>query len=383
MVKQQCDDDDATRGTESDREQTRDARPKAQQRSGPAPIAATVAQLSGFDEVIDVRSEGEYAEDHIPGALNCPVLDNAERVLVGTIYKQRSSFDAKKIGAALVSANISRHLRERFAERPREWRPLVYCWRGGGRSGALAHVLAQVGWRVGQLEGGYKAYRRAVMADLETLPHAFQWRVVCGMTGTGKSRLLRALADRGQQVLDLEALAAHRGSILGNLPDEPQPTQKMFDSLVRHALARFDRDRPVFVEAESRKIGRLRVPEALIEAMWRSECLVLDAPIEVRVALLQSEYAHYVAQPDVLIAQIECLTALHGRETISGWQALSREGNSAACVEALLVRHYDPAYTRSTLEHYPALAHAPHFEIRDAGEAAFTRLAAEVADHTR
>ncbi|MDB5901652.1 MAG: tRNA 2-selenouridine(34) synthase MnmH [Betaproteobacteria bacterium] len=383
MVKQQCDEDDATRGTESDREQTRDARPKAQQRSGPAPIAATVAQLSGFDEVIDVRSEGEYAEDHIPGALNCPVLDNAERVLVGTIYKQRSSFDAKKIGAALVSANISRHLRERFAERPREWRPLVYCWRGGGRSGALAHVLAQVGWRVGQLEGGYKAYRRAVMADLETLPHAFQWRVVCGMTGTGKSRLLRALADRGEQVLDLEALAAHRGSILGNLPDEPQPTQKMFDSLVRHVLARFDRDRPVFVEAESRKIGRLRVPEALIEAMWRSECLVLDAPIEVRVALLQSEYAHYVAQPDVLIAQIECLTALHGRETISRWQALSREGNSAACVEALLVRHYDPAYTRSTLEHYPALAHAPHFEMRDTGEAAFTRLAAEVAEHTR
>jgi tRNA 2-selenouridine synthase len=358
MVKQQCDEDDATRGTESDREQTRDARPKAQQRSGPAPIAATVAQLSGFDEVIDVRSEGEYAEDHIPGAVNCPVLDNAERVLVGTIYKQRSSFDAKKIGAALVSANISRHLRERFAERPREWRPLVYCWRGGGRSGALAHVLAQVGWRVGQLEGGYKAYRRAVMADLETLPHAFQWRVVCGMTGTGKSRLLRALADRGEQVLDLEALAAHRGSILGNLPDEPQPTQKMFDSLVRHALARFDRDRPVFVEAESRKIGRLRVPEALIEAMWRSECLVLDAPIEF-------------------------LTALHGRETISRWQALSRAGDSAACVEALLVRHYDPAYTRSTLEHYPALAHAPHFEMRDAGEAAFTRLAAEVAEHTR
>jgi tRNA 2-selenouridine synthase len=343
----------------------------------------TVAQLSGFDEVIDVRSEGEYAEDHVPGALNCPVLDNAERVLVGTIYKQRSSFDAKKIGAALVSANISRHLRERFAERPREWRPLVYCWRGGGRSGALAHVLAQVGWRVGQLEGGYKAYRRAVMADLDVLPHAFRWRVVCGMTGTGKSRLLRALAAGGAQVLDLEALAAHRGSILGNLPDEPQPTQKMFDSLVRHELARFDRSRPVFVEAESRKIGRLRVPEALIAAMWGSECVVLDAPVDVRIALLQSEYAHYIAQPETLIAQIECLTALHGRETIARWQALSREGNSAACVEELLVRHYDPAYTRSTLEHYPALEHAPRFGIRDASDAAFTRLAAQVAEHAR
>jgi tRNA 2-selenouridine synthase len=381
MVKQQCDEDDATRNHESDRDRTRDARPKAQQRSGPAPIPVNVAQLLDFDEVIDVRSEAEYAEDHIPGALNCPVLDNAERVLVGTIYKQRSSFDAKKIGAALVSANISRHLHERFQDRPREWKPLVYCWRGGGRSGALAHVLAQVGWRAGQLEGGYKAYRRAVMTDLERLPRDFRWRVVCGMTGTGKSRLLRALALRGAQVLDLEALAAHRGSILGNLPDEPQPTQKMFDSLVRHALARFDPDRPVFVEAESKKIGRLRVPEALIDSMWSSECLVLDAPIEVRVALLQSEYAHYIADPEALVAQIECLTALHGRETISRWQALSREGNSAAC-EELLVRHYDPAYTRSTLEHYPALAHAPRFEVRDASDAAFTRLAAEVAEHT-
>src|SRR3954466_3930638 len=144
----------------------RDERPQTFNRGGRAPTAVNVAQLSGFDEVIDVRSEGEYAEDHIPGAINCPVLDNAERAQVGTIYKQSSSFDAKKIGAALVSANIARHLRERFADRPREWRPLVYCWRGGGRSSALAHVLAEIGWRVGRLEGGYKAYRKQVIADL-------------------------------------------------------------------------------------------------------------------------------------------------------------------------------------------------------------------------
>ncbi|MDB5863659.1 MAG: tRNA 2-selenouridine(34) synthase MnmH [Betaproteobacteria bacterium] len=378
MVKQQGSEDAATRNDESD--ETRDTRPKAPQRSGPAPITVTVAQLSEFDEVIDVRSEGEYFDDHIPGALSCPVLDDAERALVGTIYKQSSSFDAKKIGAALVSANISRHLRERFQDRPREWRPLVYCWRGGGRSGSLANVLAQIGWRVGQLEGGYKSYRRAVMADLAQLPHQFSWRVVCGMTGTGKSRLLRALDAAGAQVLDLEALAAHRGSILGNLPGEPQPSQKMFDSLVWHELRRFDRSRPVLVEAESKKIGRLRVPEALIEAMWRSECLVLDAPIDVRVALLKSEYTHYIAEPQALIAQIECLTPLHGRETIDRWQALAREGKSDAFVEELLVRHYDPAYTRSTLKHYPALEHAPRFAMHDAGDAAFASLAAEVIE---
>ncbi|HEV7390339.1 MAG TPA: tRNA 2-selenouridine(34) synthase MnmH, partial [Burkholderiales bacterium] len=254
-----------------------------QTRSGRAPIQATVAQLSEFDEVIDVRSESEYGEDHVPGALNCPVLDNSERALVGTLYKQTSSFDAKKLGASLVSANIARHLREQFHDRPRDWRPLVYCWRGGGRSDALAHVLAQIGWRVGRLEGGYKAYRHAVVADLDVLPRRFTWRVVCGMTGTGKSRTLRALGAAGAQVLDLEALAAHRGSVLGNMPYEPQPTQKMFDSLVWNELRGFDPDRPVFVESESKKIGRLRVVDALIDAMWASECLVLEAPVSVRV----------------------------------------------------------------------------------------------------
>ena len=353
-------------------------RPAAAQRPRNAPIAVTVPQLTEFDEVIDVRSEGEFGEDHIPGAINCPVLDNAERALVGTIYKQQSAFDAKKIGAALVSANIARHLRERFQDRPRDWRPLVYCWRGGGRSGSLAQVLAQIGWRVGQLDGGYKAYRRAVVADLEELPKRHRWRVVCGMTGSGKSRLLRALDARGAQVLDLEALAAHRGSVLGNMPDEPQPTQKMFDSLLWSALRGFDVTRPVFVEAESKKIGRLRVPDALIEAMWASPCVVLEAPLATRVELLKAEYAHYIAEPERLGAQIECLAALHGRETIARWQHLAREGRIDDFVEEMLVRHYDPAYTRSTLKHYPALDRAPRYMLRDAADASFARLAQDV-----
>ena len=329
--------------------------------------------------MIDVRSESEFDEDHIPGALNCPVLDNNERALVGTIYKQTSSFDAKKTGAALVSANIARHLRERLSDRPREWRPLVYCWRGGGRSDALAHVLAQIGWRVGRLEGGYKAYRRVVVAELETLPQRFDWRVVCGMTGTGKSRTLRALAAAGSQVLDLEALAAHRGSVLGNMPDEPQPTQKMFDSLVWSKLTRLDPARPVFVEAESKKIGRLRVADALIEAMWNSDCLVLDAPLRVRVALLKAEYAHYIAEPDRLAAQLECLKALHGNDTIARWQLMARE-DADKLVEELLMRHYDPAYTRSTLKHYPALERAPRYALRDASESEFERVAAAIVE---
>ncbi len=357
--------------------------PRSQHTAYRGPATATVAQLSEFDEIIDVRSEDEYAEDHILGAINCPVLDNQQRAQVGTLHKQASAFEAKKVGAALVSLNIARHLRERFHDRPRNWRPLIYCWRGGNRSGALAHVLHQIGWRAAQLEGGYKSYRRSVVADLATLPQKFRWRVICGLTGTGKSRLLRALLAGGAQVLDLEALAAHRGSVLGDLPDAPQPSQKMFDSLAWDGLRRFSAQRPVFVEAESKKIGNLRVPEALIAAMWESPSIRLEAPVPVRTALLKEEYAHFLRDPAVLIKKLECLAALYGHSTIERWKQLALENKWEELIEELLIRHYDPAYTRSTLKHYPALAHAPTLRLDTADDARFDRLAAECLAHAR
>lgn len=339
------------------------------------PALVTVAQLSGFDEIIDARSEGEFAEDHVPGAINCPVLDNDERARVGTIYKQRSSFEAKKIGAALVSANIARHLQERFLDRPREWRPLVYCWRGGSRSDAFAHVLHQVGWRAGRIDGGYRAYRRAVVDQLVELPGRFRWRVICGLTGAGKSRLLRALQEAGGQTLDLEALAAHRGSVLGNLPGAPQPPQKLFESRVWNALNGFDASRPVYVEAESRKIGALRVPEALIGQMWAAECLVLESPVEARVELLKQEYAHFFGQVEDLNTKLECLTPLHGHAVIEQWKALARAGDWNGLTADLLTRHYDPAYTRAIVKHYPALDRAPRLSLEHADEGEFSALA--------
>lgn len=343
---------------------------------GPANV--TVAQLPEFDELIDVRSESEFAEDHIPGAVNCPVLDDAERARVGTLYKQVSPFDAKKIGASLVSANIARHIQTGFLDRPRTWRPLLYCWRGGERSGAFAHVLAQVGWHVGRLDGGYKAYRRAVVADLSALPRQFSWRVVCGLTGTGKSRLLRALHDAGSQVLDLEALAAHRGSVLGSLPEKAQPPQKLFESRIWSALHRFDARRPVYVEAESKKVGELRVPEALIESMWSSECVVIEAPVAVRVALLKEEYAHFLEQPENLIEKLERLTSLHGRAVIDRWRELALARQWDELTADLLLRHYDPAYTRAITRHYPALQHARTVEVEQVSEAHFRDLARRV-----
>ncbi len=338
-------------------------------------VDVTVAQLAAFDEIIDVRSESEFADDHIPGAINCPVLNDAQRAEIGALYKQVSAFDAKKLGAALVSENIAKHLRERFHDKPRDWRPLVYCWRGGGRSGALAHVLTQIGWRTGRLDGGYKVYRRTVITDLETLPAQYTWRVVCGMTGTGKSRLLRALDAAGAQVLDLEALAAHRGSVLGNLPGEAQPAQKLFDSRVWHALRAFDSSRPVYVEAESKKIGLLRVPDALIAAMWASETIVLEAEVAIRVALLKNEYAHFLGDATALNTQLECLTPLHGHDTIERWTTLAHAGAWDVLTEELLVRHYDPSYTRAIVKHYPSLDRAVRLQVISAEESAFAALA--------
>jgi tRNA 2-selenouridine synthase len=367
-----------------DQDHDRGERQRAErQNAARGPALVTVAQLPEFDEAIDVRSEGEFAEDHIPGAINCPVLDDEERARVGTIYKQRSAFEAKKIGAALVSANIARHLQARFLDRPRNWRPLVYCWRGGNRSDAFAHVLQQVGWRTGRMDGGYRAYRRAVVAQLAELPARLRWHVICGLTGTGKSRLLAALRDAGAQVLDLEALAAHRGSVLGHRPDEPQPTQKMFESLVWKALTAFDPSRPVYVEAESRKIGALRVPDALIAAMWAGECIALEAPVPVRLQLLKQEYAHFMQNPAALHDALEYLVPLHGRAAIAAWNDLAAAGRWDKLVAELLARHYDPAYRRAITKHYPALDRAPHLVMQEASDAAFEALARECLSQPR
>jgi len=314
--------------------------------------AATVTDLTRFDEVIDVRSPGEFAEDRAPGAVNLPVLDDAERARVGTLYKQASAFEAKKIGAALVARNIARHLDTWFADKPKSYRPLVYCWRGGGRSGAMTHVLQRVGFGAVQLEGGYKAYRRHVVAELARLPATFNYRVVCGPTGSGKSRLLAALADEGAQVLDLEALAAHRGSLLGALPGAPQPSQKGFESAVWAMLTRFDPARPVFVESESKRIGSLSVPDDLIVAMRASPCVRIDAPPAARVALLTEDYAHFLADPDALNARLAHLSELRGNQTVAAWQAMARAGAWPELVAALLEQHYDPAYRKSLAHNY-------------------------------
>jgi len=345
-------------------------------------VTMTSSVLAAFDTLLDVRSPAEFAEDHLPGAINVPVLDDAERERVGTLYKQVSPFEAKRVGAALVARNIARHIETRFSDRLRGWRPLVYCWRGGKRSAAMAHVLREIGWDAKTLEGGYKAYRRHVVESLERLPRRYRFRVVHGETGSGKSRLLAALAAAGAQVLDLEALAEHRGSVLGALPERAQPSQKMFETRVLGALGALDPARPVFVEGESRRIGQVQLPTALIETMRAAACLRLEASLETRVALLLEEYRHFFADLSALNAQLDCLVDLHSRATVESWKTLAAQGEWAALVARLLEEHYDPAYRRSATRNFPRLAEAERIALPEADAAGFERLARRlVGDH--
>ncbi len=313
---------------------------------------ATLAEMGEFDQIIDVRSPAEFADDHLPGAINLPVLDNDERARVGTIYTQDSPFAARKIGAALVARNIARHLDGTLSGHDKRWRPLVYCWRGGQRSGAMVTILRAIGWNAAQMEGGYKRYRRHVLDQLDALPGRFAFRVICGPTGSAKTRLLQRLAERGEQVLDLETWASHKGSVLGALPDTPQPSQKAFESTLVEHLARLDPDRPVYVEAESRKIGQLRLPDALLIRMRGSRCYQIEAPVAARVDFLLADYSYMLTRPDWLKSRLLGLADLHSRETLARWLELIDQACWPELVGELLEQHYDPHYRRSQARHF-------------------------------
>ncbi len=334
-------------------------------------------ELDRFDAVVDARSESEFAEDRLPGAVNWPSLTDAQRVVVGTEYKQVSAFDAKKRGAALVARNIADHVERELGNKPKGWRPLVYCWRGGKRSGSLALVLDQIGFPVTLLDGGYRDYRRAVVAALEELPRRFDYRVVCGTTGSGKSRLLPLLAARGAQVLDLEALANHRGSVLGLVPGSPQPSQKQFDTRIWDALRRFDPSCPVWIESESKKVGDLHVPQALIERMRASPCVRLELPLPERVALLMQDYRFFVDDTEAFCQRLDALRVQRGNAVIDGWQEAARAGRTAEVVQDLLVRHYDPVYLQSIERNFPGWQTPWRTATWDGSDAGLAALAAQ------
>jgi tRNA 2-selenouridine synthase len=336
-----------------------------------------VAALADYPQRIDVRSPAEFAEDHVPSAANHPVLDDAERARVGALYAE-SPFAARKLGAAIVARNIATMLEGAFAGRSRDWQPLVYCWRGGQRSRALTQVLHEVGWRAVQLEGGYRAYRRHVVAEIARAPLRLDFVVICGLTGSGKSRLLAALAGAGAQTLDLEGIARHRGSLLGDLPGESQPSQKWFESELLDALCRLDASRPVFVESESRRIGSVQMPDALLERMRAGRALTLSTPRAQRVALLKEEYAHFLSDPALLGACLRPLTPVHGKAKLARWEAMAAAKEWDALIAELLDAHYDQLYARSLARNFPAGKTPQVVEAGDAGAGALATLARDV-----
>jgi tRNA 2-selenouridine synthase len=327
-------------------------------------LLVNLDRLGDFDEIVDVRTPLEFAEDHIPGALNAPVLSNEERVLVGTMYKQVSPFEATRVGAAIVARNIAHHLETTFADRPRNWRPLIYCWRGGKRSGSVTTLFNMIGWQARQLDGGYKVYRRATLDTLDHLPAAFRYIVLAGPTGSGKTRLLNALDEAGAQTLDLENLASHRGSLLGAWPGEAQPSQKRFDTLLVSALRALDPARPVFVEAESRRIGAISLPLSLLDTFHRAACVEVTSSREDRAIFLLHDYAHLFSDPELFKQQLSKLIGLHSRERVAGWHRLIDENNGAELARELIDLHYDPAYSRSSHEHFIELPHATRMVFR-------------------
>lgn len=310
---------------------------------------SSLAELAtlGFDDIIDVRAPAEFAEDHLPGAMSLPVFSDEERAKVGTIYVQDDPFKARKLGAALVARNAARHLETALADRGGGWRPLVYCWRGGQRSGSFASILGQIGWRVSVIEGGYKAYRRLVVQMLYDQPLPHRLILLDGGTGVGKTAILAALAEQGVQVLDLEGLANHRGSLLG-ARDGGQPSQKAFESAIAMRLAAMDPARPIYLEAESSKIGRLRLPPSLWRAMCDAQHLIVDATEEARAHYLARSYGDVVADMDELCARLSHLAPFHGHLLVELWQGLARDGAYQDLAQALITQHYDPSYRRSS-----------------------------------
>lgn len=344
-----------------------------------ARMSVPLGQSGGYSAIIDARSEDEFALDHLPGAVNWPSLNNEQRIVIGTLYKQVGPFEAKKKGAGLVAANISNHIEKHVIDLPKDWQPLVYCWRGGKRSGSLALILGQIGFKVAIIEGGYKAFRSELVTAIPPLAERLQWRVICGPTGSGKTRLLHCLKAQGAQVLDLEDLANHRSSVLGFIPGEPQPSQKKFDTLIWDELRKMDPSRPVYVESESRKVGNLAVPESLILAVRSGQCFQLQLADDERVKLLLEDYDFFVKDPQLFSKRLDALLAIRGKQVVETWQSLIQNNQIEIVVGELLKLHYDPTYFASMKRNFSHIETAKTLTANSRSIECLTGIAKELA----
>ena len=317
-----------------------------------APIIETEEwNLTHYDMVIDVRSPSEFLEDHIPGAVNMPVLSDVERAEIGTVYKQKSSFLARKKGAVLVARNIACHLEKELQKIGPDFTPLIHCWRGGQRSRAFAQICSEVGWRSYTLKGGYKSYRRSVLIRLEEIATSLVFIVIAGRTGSGKTDILRGLKQEGAQVLDLEGLAVHRGSLLGRIENRLQPSQRLFESNIYSELSKFDIKEPIYVESESSKIGKVQIPIGVWKQIGAAPMISIKTPSSARATYLLSEYKHLMVDFSDLNKLISGMDNRYGHACTKVWRDLIKLKDWQSLAENLLSTHYDPAYDKSILRH--------------------------------
>ena len=311
-------------------------------------ISFSDIDLKKLDDVIDVRSPSEYEVDHIPGAINLPVLSDKEREMIGTIYKKNSKFEAKKLGAALVSKNISNHLKENIREKNRAWLPLIYCWRGGQRSYAFATILDQIGWNVGVVDGGYKSFRKHVSEFLNNNIENYSLILITGNTGTAKTKLLNLIEERNGQTIDLESLANHKGSVFGS-QGQKQPSQKLFETLIYDKVKNLETSEPIFVEAESNKIGNLHIPKEFWKLMKSSPQIEISATVEQRAQFLVEEYSEITSDLDLLEKQITSLSTIAGPKVVESWLQMAKNKEFIELAKQLIEKHYDPRYKRGLL----------------------------------
>ena len=335
--------------------------------------------LYEYDDVIDVRSPLEFTEDHLPGSISLPVLSNSEREEVGTIYKQISSFEARRRGAALVSRNIAKHLDLYFFDKEKDYAPLLYCWRGGERSKSIATVLESIGWKPTLLKGGYQAYRKHIVESFDTiLQSGFHFKIISGLTGSGKTKLLTHLNDCGMQTIDLEGLAAHRGSALGEETTTDQPSQKMFERFLYEELLKFSADRTIFLESESSRIGNLQIPSNFWTIMKNSPVLELDVELNYRVNFLLSEYNHFTENKELLKTKLEKIRHLKTESVFNNWISMVEQNNHKGFVESILKDHYDAAYLSSRGKTYTRKPDHS-FNMNEINDISISELAKQIA----